>query len=125
MGFWQVFGIVAACVFTVFFLLWLAWSLWCRRSVKKWREKNKRNEEEVELKKEERAAASPQIERLNFKIDFDVNYNSLLKKAFGSYKMTGASEEWAAGFRAAVSFCQGIIDDFSTIGKGNYTDEES
>ena len=60
----------------------------------------------------------PQVEKVNFVLDFDVTFESFLKRSFEAYKITGASEEWEAGFRAGIAFCSNIVEIFCNGNKG-------
>ena len=54
----------------------------------------------------------PQVERVDFELDFDVTFESLLTRSFEAYRLTGASEVWEAGFRAGVAFCSKIVEGY-------------
>ena len=63
----------------------------------------------------EAAKAEPQIEKVNFNIVTDSTFEEFLKQYFAAYKIIGASKEWEDGFRAAISWCQNIVDEISLI----------
>lgn len=46
----------------------------------------------------------------------------ILKGAFKSYRLNGASEEWAAGFRAAVRWCSGIVEVYYGLPESERTE---